>query len=460
MCFRQLKMQALVTKAESILKGLRLSVLLVLWCPTVVASALTTPDAERLFSAAGSNTIGAQLMKNLLLGYLESEGVENLEVLPLERANEYRVQGTLDSRQVYVDVAAHGSSTGFRGLQDGTADIAMASRRITAQEVQRLSSLGNLQDYDSEHVIAIDGLAIIVHRQNPLDVISLTELGQIFSGQISNWSQLNGPDAPIELYARDENSGTWDTFRSLVLKDKKLSASARRFESNDTLSDLVANDPHGIGFVGLGSLRQSKVLAVKDEGTAALLPVALTVATEDYMLARRLFLYSPKARQTATIKKFLAYVQSDAGQDIVRRSGFVSQNLITVRYDAPVEGSRQYRELVQEAERLSVNLRFAEDSAELDNKARRDMLRIADYMRRAENQNKRLVLVGFGDEIQNRQRAYVLSRLRATAVKSALFRLGIPSEPVIGLGADVPVASNAQEGRIKNRRVEIWVKNP
>lgn len=415
---------------------------------------------ERLFAVEGSNTIGAHLMRNLLLAYLEAQGVKNLEVLPLAEENEYRVQGVASNRRVYVDVAAHGSSTGFRGLGKNTADTAMASRRIKDAEVESLSALGDLQDYDSEHVIAIDGLAIIVHPQNPLDLISLRELGEIFSGRISNWSELGGPDKPIKLYARDENSGTWDTFRSLVLGDQPLAPEARRFESNDILSDLVAGDPDAIGFVGLGSLRQAKALAVQDEGTAALHPVELTVATEDYALARRLFLYSPQVKQTAVVREFLAFVQSDAGQEIVRRSGFVSQNLISVRYDKPLEGPQEYLELVASAERLSVNLRFAEGSADLDNKALRDILRIVDYMRRPENKNKRLVLVGFGDEIANRQRAEVLSRLRATAVKSALFRLGVPSAPVIGLGADVPVASNLHEGRSKNRRVEVWVKNP
>src|SRR5690606_654211 len=109
-----------------------------------------------------------------------------------------------------------------------------------------------------------------------------------------------------------------------------------------------------------------------------------------------------------------------------------------------------YAQLQQSARRLSANLRFAEGSAELDNKALRDIDRILAYLARPENQSRQIVLVGFGDEKQSEQRALVLSRLRASAVKSALFRLGLSTEPVIGLGAYRPVASNADAGRSKN----------
>lgn len=413
----------------------------------------------RLFAVEGSNTVGAQLMNRLLTSYFEAIGAEQVEVLPLPQENEYRVQGLWNRSKIYVDVAAHGSSTGFRALQNNAADIAMSSRRISVEEVQQLQTMGDLQDYSSEYIIAIDGLAIVVHPQNPINVLSMEALADIFSGSIRNWSQVGGPNAAIVLYARDENSGTWDTFQTLVLAGKALSKQAERFESNHRLSDRVADDPYGIGFVSLGSVRRAKVLGVQDGGVEPLWPEALAVATEDYALARRLFLYSPQAKQTAVVREFLAYVQSDAGQNIVRAAGFVSQNLVSVRHHEVVEAPPDYLALVKDAERLSVNLRFAEGSADLDNKARRDMLRIADYMMRPENKSQRLVLVGFGDEIQNQKRAEVLSQLRATAVKSALFRLGIPTEPVLGLGANFPVASNQGEGRSKNRRVEVWVKS-
>ncbi|MCW8196614.1 OmpA family protein [Proteobacteria bacterium 005FR1] len=422
--------------------------------------ALAPFDSEatgRLFSVQGSNTVGASLMKNLLVNFFLAKGADEVDVVDLAVANEYRVQGFAGRRRIHVDVAAHGSSTGFRALQSGAAELAMSSRRIKNSEVAALQHLGDMRGFTSEHVIAIDGLAVIVNSSNTVRSLTLDQLADIFSGQVSNWKQVGGEDKEINLYARDGNSGTWDTFNSLVLNEQHpLSARAQRFESNDQLSDLVADDPQGIGFVGLASVRRAVSLALGEQGTQPLQPRELVVATEDYALSRRLFLYTSEREHNGYMKEFLAFIHSDRGQRVVKQTGFVSQNLISVA--GSVEGPESYVERLRGAERLSVNLRFAEGSAELDNKAQRDIVRIADYMARPENAEKTLILIGFGDQKQNERRAVVLSTLRAMAVKSELFKRGILSEPVLGLGADLPVASNETAGRSKNRRVEVWVK--
>lgn len=404
-------------------------------------------------------------MKNLLVDYLQAKGAGDVHSMDSGLSNEYRVEGYVGYRRVFVEVAAHGSSTGFRGLL-GAAELAMSSRRIKTSELEQLSEFGNMRSYAREQVIAIDGLAVIVHPGNPVQSLSLGQLARVFAGEVDNWSAVGGKDAAINLYARDGNSGTWDTFKSLVLNGRyNLSPQAQRFESNDQLSDSVANDPSGIGFVGLASIRRSKSLAVSEEGAKALKPEVLVVATEDYPLSRRLFIYTAEQRQNAFVREFLRYIQSDRGQRVVERTGFVSQNLISVGHDARGEGDgggadgpAPYLELLHNAERLSVNLRFAEGSAALDNKARRDIQRIASYMGRSENAAKRLVLVGFGDQKQTESRAVILSILRASAVKSALYKQGVMTEPVLGLGANLPVASNLSAGREKNQRVEVWVK--
>lgn len=416
-------------------------------------------EAEgRLFRLQGSNTVGASLMKNFLLDYFSAKGAEDVNVVNLPTANEYRVQGRVNRRRIYVDVAAHGSSTGFRALLKNEADIAMSSRRIKSAEVSALGHVGDMRSYASEHVVAIDGLAVIVNKGNPVRALTLNQIAAIFSGQITSWEAVGGEDMPISLYARDENSGTWDTFSSLVFGDEySLSARARRFESNDKLSDTVADDPGGIGFVGLASVRHAASLAIGGEGTQPLQPSELAVATEDYALSRRLFLYSANREKNNYVQDFVSYIQSDRGQQVVKRTGFVSQNLISVAED--LEGPDSYVELLREAERLSVNLRFSEGSAELDNKAQRDIQRIAEYIQRPDNIGKSLILIGFGDQKQTERRAVVLSQLRALAVKSELFRRGVLTEPVVGLGDDLPVASNDTAGRSKNRRVEVWVRN-
>ncbi|MFA0812805.1 substrate-binding domain-containing protein [Microbulbifer epialgicus] len=420
--------------------------------------AFDTNASGLLFTLHGSNTIGAQLAPNLIRDYLSAKSAKNIRVIPMNKANEFRVQADTGQNTIFVDIAAHGSSTGFKGLMQSQADIAMASRPIKNTEFAALNRLGDMRSSRAEHVIAIDGLAIIVHPNNPIQKLTLQQIASIFSGKITSWSQLGGNKSQIKVYARDNQSGTWDTFKSLVLgKGHTLINSAERFESNDQLSDIVAADPNGIGFVGLASIRQSKAIAVSDRDTLPQTPEHLTIATEDYPLSRRLFLYTPVYSVKPVAKEFLSFVQSELGQAQVKSTGFIAQTPIGVKPEGLREGPEEYLTLTENAERLSINFRFSEGSALLDNKAQQDIQRLASYMQKPQNRERRLLLIGFGDEKVSPERSVVLSKLRAVTVRSALRDHQINTTPVQGFGAYLPIASNKSSSKIKNRRVEVWL---
>jgi len=435
-----------------------------LLCLSIQASATPVtdfPEGTRglLFRVAGSNTVGAHLMRNFLKGYFLAKGAEDIRVLPLQTENEYRVEGLVSGLPVYVEVAAHGSSTGFKALLAGDTDVGMSSRPIKDKEAVALAAGGDMLSTEGEHVIAIDGLAIIVHKDNPLQALSLEQLAGVFSGDVRNWRELGGLDRPINLYARDDKSGTWDTFKNLVLRKRvKLSIRAERFESNDQLSDQVSTDVWGIGFVGLASVRNSRALLVSDAGTKPLLPEQTTVATEDYVLSRRLYLYTQPQAVVSFLREFIGFTQTDMGQQQVGRTGFISQALISTPADEHREGPAAYLALTKDAQRLSVNFRFSHGSAVLDNKAQRDIQRVVDYVSREENRDKTIYLIGFGDAKQSESRSHVLSKLRALTVRSALHKKKISSAPIAGFGAYMPVAADSALGKVKNRRVEVWVR--
>lgn len=414
--------------------------------------------AGKLFTIKGSNTIGAKLAPAWVKNYLQAKGVTNVNIQTTSVENEYRIGGLNGDLPVYVDIHAHGSGTGYKGLKDGTAQIAMSSRPIKDKEATLLESFGDMRDFSSEKVVAIDGLAVIVNKSNPVSELTVNQIARIFSGEVRNWSELGGINLPIRLYARDNKSGTWDTFKSLVLgKNHTLSSSAERFESNDQLSDRVSTAPGGIGFVGLASVRRAKALGISEESTDPLKPEPLYVATEDYPLARRLFMYIPPKQNNATVQEFIHFVQSARGQEIVNNIGFISQNPLSLEAEQFTEAPETYQFLAEKALRLSVNFRFKDGSAELDNKAKQDILRIVRFMQDPENADKRIQLVGFGDSKAAPNRSTVLSKLRAIAVKSALYNYGISTESVLGLGSNLPVASNNGTARLKNQRVEVWI---
>lgn len=152
------------------------------------------------------------------------------------------------------------------------------------------------------------------------------------------------------------------------------------------------------------------------------------------------------------------FAQSAKGQAIVAANGFISQTVQAVKVQVSAEMPTDYQVIVKQAQRLSVNFRFAQGSAVLDNKAQRDLQRVLAYLKSHDKLNSEVTLVGFGDAKSDPVRAALLSKLRAMAVRRELVKSGVNFRDIRGFGDEMPVAANdADEGRIKNRRVEVWV---
>lgn len=439
-----------------------LRVLLVLtFFPLFAVSApLPVPDQGPALRIQGSNTIGAALGPALVKGLMEHQGLQGVHSEPAEGANEQRVIGkTRQGRTVSVEVAAHGSSTGFAALKKFSADLAASSRPIKDSELVDLEPLGDLKGPEAEQVIAIDGLAIILNPQNPLNTLNTEQLAQIFNGEISTWEALGGIGGPIHLYARDDQSGTYDTFKELVLRLRgKPLAPAKRFESSEALSDAVSQDPQGIGFIGLPYVRHAKAVAIVDGESQPMLPLNSLIATEDYPLSRRLFFYLPPSNRNPWAKALVDFTQSSKGQAIVAANGFIAQQVQAIGVEPRPSMPEDYQAIARDAQRLTVNFRFEEGSASLDNKARLDVQRVVAYLKSHDKLDKQVTLAGFGDAKNDSQRAALLSKLRAMAVRRELLKNGVVLRDIRGFGAQMPVAANtADEGRIKNRRVEVWV---
>ena len=426
----------------------------------VKAAAADTPaPAQLLFRLHGSNTVGEKLAPALLQAFLQQQQAEGFDwqqtQSPVERALNFSKAGKREKVQLH----AHGSSTAFKDLASGKADIGMASRRISADEVEKLKpQLGDLSKIGNEHIVALDGLAVIVNQNNALKAISTEMLAKIFSGEVSRWSQLGGADQPITLYARDDKSGTFDTFKSLVLDKfgKQLSPTASRFESSSELSAKVSQDEYAIGFIGLNYISFNKALAISEgAGSTPIYPTRFTISTEDYALSRRLYLYTPTAASQVA-KDFAQFAISDEGQHLVEQTGLISQN-IRVEQVYPISNAPQsYNSYASQGQRLSLNFRFSYGDNELDNKGKRDLQRLVRFME--QNSGRRLVLMGFSDAVGAVAKNAELALKRAKAVERELTARGIAVMAVESYGEMLPVANNDTEsGRERNRRVEVWV---
>lgn len=422
-----------------------------------------TGRADATIRLHGSNTVGATLAPALARAFLTREGYDQIDVRDGAVAEERVISGrrAADGARLDIALAAHGTATAFKALAEGRADIGMASRPIRADERAATQALGDLAAEGSEYVIALDGVAVIVHPSNPLQRLSIEQIRQLFAGQVSDWSALGAPAGPVHLHARDDRSGTWDTFRALVLDKVPLAATATRHEDSRALSDAVSADPQAIGFIGLPYVRSAKTLAVADGRAEPLRPSRFTVATEDYALSRRLHFYVARDAQPLA-RKLADFAVSEAGQQIAQASGFVGQvpdaedsGALALAGEVPPE----YRRLTDGARRLAVNLRFQPGVDRLDNKALRDVGRITRRLEQhRDGRAQHLMLLGFSDNQGDRCANLTLSVQRAQAVARDLATYGVRPMVVQGYGPAAPVASNdTPAGRERNRRVEVWL---
>lgn len=224
-----------------------------------------------------------------------------------------------------IAVTGGGSGAGIAALINGTTEIANASRRIKDEEVAELSSP------PQEHQVAVDALAVIVHRDNPVERLTLRQLAAIYQGEVTNWSQVGGRDAPIILLSRETNSGTHVYFLEEVVRlgDKKSKAifasQTLLMPSSVGITSEVQRNPNAIGYDGLGYVTDAeKVLALaKDEAGPFIKPSVASARDGSYPLARGLYLYTLGVERQE-VKDYIAWILGREGQAIVARLGFVA----------------------------------------------------------------------------------------------------------------------------------------
>jgi phosphate transport system substrate-binding protein len=398
---------------------------------------------------SGSNTIGADLAPALVEQFLRARSAAN--VARASDGKRVTVSATLanETSPTAVAIDAAGTSTAFTALAAGKCDIAMASRPITPAERASLPGA-------RESVIGLDGIAVVVHPSSPVQSLDTDQLTRIFAGAAHAWSDVGQAGGPITVYARDANSGTWDTFRGLVLPTSALRSDAQRFDSNEQLVAAVARTPGAIGFTSLAAARGAKVIAIGEPGVTPVVPTPFTVATETYALTRRLYLYTTKPHLLGDA--FVAFAMSPDGQAVVAKYGFVDLRPHSEEAPAAQECrgcTPEYKKATQGAQRMSVDFRFESGSPSLDSRGVHDVDRVATWVRAA--RARRVALLGFADSQGAPQVNVSISLDRARAVQKLLHERGVDADAE-GFGDSMPVASNAtSQGRERNRRVEVWV---
>jgi phosphate transport system substrate-binding protein len=206
-----------------------------------------------------------------------------------------------------INVQGGGSSAGIQACKSGACQIGMSSRELKKDEKDL-----------HEIVIARDGLAIIVHPGNPVRGATLAQVKQVFSGDLTNWKYLGGPDKAITVVTREEGSGTRGAFQELVMGKIRIFRGAITEDSNGTVREIVAHDPYSVGFISLGLVNE-QVRALALDGVVG---NEANIRNGSYKLVRP-FLFLTKGEPSQVAKEFIDFVLSDEGQALVKKEGLI-----------------------------------------------------------------------------------------------------------------------------------------
>ncbi|NNG28170.1 MAG: phosphate ABC transporter substrate-binding protein [Ignavibacteriaceae bacterium] len=237
--------------------------------------------------------------------------------------------------EVSIQVTGGGSGTGVAALLNGTTDLANASRELKSAEMEKAAGLGIIPHV---YEVALDGIAVIVHPENGVDVLTVKQLSDIFRGAITNWKELGGADLEITLYGRENSSGTYEFFKDNVLgKDENgnkidYATSTQVLQGTAALGEAIARDVKGIGYGGVGyfaARTDVKIILIKADNDAPAIAPAEdgkvnyeAIWSGEYSISRYLYCFT-NGEATGELNNFLNFVLSEEGQKVVETMEYI-----------------------------------------------------------------------------------------------------------------------------------------
>lgn len=439
---------------------------------------------------SGADTMGRVLIPALVQAFADRNGYrvtrqrpdERHLVMTLAEAQGGRIAGILTLRLTNSD-------EGFADLLANEADIVMALREVRPAEVQSIeeAGMGDLTGPRRGRVLALDGLVPVVARDNPLLKISTPDLARVVAGEVTNWSQLEGPDAPISLHLRAETSGVWQVVEDRLLSPagKSVAEGALRYDSDLALADAVARDPFGLGLTTVSAAGDAKQVPLSGACGFTLGADRLSLKTEDYPLSAPMFLYLPARRLPKLGREFISFTRSEAAQLVIRRAGLTDQTPEEIAINA--QGNRFANAIAQAAvddgdvvdleelqtmvtalsdkRRLSLSFRFETGSSRLDAQSRSNVELLAQRLEAGLYDTRDMLFAGFSDgeggaaanqRIALKRAEAVLAAVREAAETGSFDQVSLSAD---GFGEAMPMAcDDSAWGRQVNRRVEVWLR--
>lgn len=415
---------------------------------------LTAPKA--VIAITGAADPGEKLLPLLLAAFAKSRG------LALTQGNPTVIADSSGETLAEVSFSPAAPGAAHDAVLSGAATMALAS--MTEPDLGSQS-------------VALDAMVAIVAPDNPLPRISTTNLARVLSGEVTNWSQVGGPDMPLVVHGLAAENDVARALKARLGKDPAVAVSHRSLAE---LAAAVAKDPWAIAVTGRSVIGSAKVLPLTDSCGFPLLPTRLAVKAQDYPLTLPVFFLTPRHRLPLVAREFLDFLSTPEAQAAVARAGYIDRSAERqpmtadgLRLINAIKGAGKATTLddlqglvtaMEGADRLSLTFRFEDGTNTLDAASRDNLADLAQLLEAGAFKGQVLTLAGFSDANGSTQANMDLSQARADAVMAGLKAL-VPGMPVDQLpkvaafGAALPMACDAvAAGRRLNRRVEVWMK--
>ena len=437
------------------------------------------------FKVAGSRTVTKELLPELFMSYADSMNATVETTAEDEAFNMYQMN-VEDGTDLSVEFVHSNSAMGLNKLNQNAVQAAFTTRTASTleQTTAEISGLGRLRSEEQENVIAYDGLLVVTHPDNPVRAMSESNVAQIFSGKLNDWSQLGRAPGPITIYLREAESSSRELLQEVLMKPNReqLKARVEILQSDAEIANAVRNDPNGFGLTSF--VHRAGVTTLEIEGVCGIRVPAthFTIKTGEYPLSRPVYLYKTGAETPEAIQSFQDYITSEEAQSVIRQAGFVDRAITSealntqglrvthavMREDEGVsmDGTKKMLKLMSNARRLSTTIRFDNGSTELDATDYAELEALAKMAMSPEYKDTQVYFMGFSDSVGRADLNQFLALQRAEIVRQALVsRYPELSDRIkarsVGYGELSPLACNeTRPGRKVNRRVEVWVHNP
>lgn len=376
------------------------------------------------------------------------------------------------------------SNEGFADLLAEEADIAVSSREALEGEIAlgQAAGIGNISARKQSRVLAMDALAPIVSPRNPVQEIPLGTLFRVLAGEVTNWQELGGLDAEIELQLPESRLGMSQVIENyLGVSDLKLAPKYTQHSTTNALRNAVQTNPFALGITLYSSGKAENQLIITGQCGFIVPATRQSLKTEDYPLNAPVFIYISNRRLPAIAREFLRFILSPAAQSTIKYAGFVGREFLEIpigsqgdRLKNAIKSAGEEVALVDlqllvdglnGARRLALSFRFSDGSATLDAQSKSNVLSFSRAIETGLFDGRELIFSGFSDGVGPAAGNKRLSERRAASVREAIVKEAVTADfsklemSILGFGEAMPLACDDTEwGRRINRRVEVWVR--